>query len=828
VAGQGHAELAKILVEEGKIDIEIKDENGNTTLYFGCLWGHHHVVEVLLEMGADPDMGIKPDDPPENWSPLTVAVDDGYEKCVRLLLDKKANPNLPGPSMWGTALRYAAVKGHLNICQMLVDSGADPNSPLIVPPILTQMITDYEASERQLEIFDFLLSHNADVNAKDASGTPVLIHAVESDEGDEFVRRLLDHGADINILNSDNQSALYTATLKKKESLTKLLLEKGANVNEISTNNVTPLYFAIPDSDIVRLLVENGVDPNIGKNAGFTSLMHAAWFSYDDSMELLLDHNVSLEEVYDGDDESLNGWTALSCAASHASDNTVRLLAEHGANLKHVSAKGIPVLHMAAQADTLSVLIEYPSRIDVNQLDQDGKTALHYTNVSMYNVKLLINSGANLNIQETARGDTPISMAAYSGNLERAKYFIKRGADVHLGSPCDGAPIHQACRYNQFEMLKLLVENGANVNQVISQGSCGTPLQAACLQFATGENRTVDKIVDYLITRGADVTVEGGFVGSAIHAACYAATPNTIKTLLDKGANVDVKDSMDRMPIHAAAFHGIDNFEAILEAGGNINSRDNLRRTALHWAAQPGRLQTVEKIISLLPNKEAIDEPDIDGWTPLCWAARGTDCWLSQDHAGEPQEQIKVIKLLLENGANRSAQASIDGQKWTPLKIARFTGQSEEVIELLKHGLVSEDEKEQEGKEQEGKEQEGKEQEEKKTSEEESEEYKSKKGVYSTATCDSCRCVSTFQSDERVGFHVINLSIQRIFGFCYHCNECLDFDICWKCHAHKELVHFSDHTFEEKGPEFEDSPDDEAQDDDASSDSSGSTDSDSE
>lgn len=791
VAGQGHAEIAKILAEEGKTDIEVTDEDNKTTLYFGCLWGHHHVVEVLLDMGADPDMGIKPDDTPQSWSPLTVAIDDGYEKCVRLLLDKKANPNLPGPSTWGTALRYAAVKGHLNICQMLVDSGADPNSQLISPPILTQMITEYEASENQLEIFDFLLSNNADANAKDSDGTPVLIYASRSDQCMEFVQRLLDHGADVNLLSSNDQSALYFSTLDRKEDLTKLLIEKGAKVNDVSSENITPLYFGVPDTDIVRILVENGADPNIGKNSGFTPLMHAAWFGYDESMKLLLDHGASLEEVYDGDDENQRGWTALSCAASHASNETVRILAEYGANLKHVSEKGLPVLHMAAQEDVLSVLMEYPSRIDVNQLDQDGKSALHYTNVSMHNVKLLVNAGINLNIQDKTRGDTAISLAAYEANLERIKYFIKHGANIHLGSSCDGAAIHQACRLSHMNVLKFLVENGANVDQVTNYGSCGTPLQAACLQYATGENRTVDETVDYLLDHGADVNVKGGFVGSALHAAAYAATPKTIKTLLDKGAKIDIKDSMNRMPIHAAAFNGIDNLKVILEAGGDITSRDSIGRTALHWAVQPGRVQAVEKIISLLPNKEAIDELDIDGWTPLCWAARGTDCWLSVDHASEPEEQIKTMKLLLENGANRFVQASVGKEKWTPLKIARFTGQPEEVIELLKHGLVSEDEKDKD---------------EKVVPEGESEENKSRKGVYSSATCDSCRC--------------------RIYGFCYHCNECIDYDICWKCHTHKELVHFSDHTFDENGPEFEDSPDDEAHDD-ASSDSSDSTDSDS-
>lgn len=730
VAGQGHAEIAKILVEEGKIDIEIKDEDGLTTLYFGCLWGHHDVVQMLLEMGADPDMGIKPDDTPEKWSPLTVAIDDGYEKCVKLLLDKKANPNLPGPTTWGTALRYAAVKGHLNICQMLVDSGADPNSPLISPPILTQILDNYEASERQLDIFEFLLLHKADVNAKDSDGTPVLIHACRSSHSNDFVERLLDHGADINILNSDNQSALYIATLDRNEELSKLLIDRGANVNEMSTSNITPLYFAVPDSDVVRWLLEKGADPDSSNNAGFTSLMHAAWFGYDESLELLLDHNASLELTYDGDNESQRGWTALACAASHASKGTVRILAERGANLKHKSNTGVPILHMAAASNTLPALLEFPLRLDVNQLDDEGYSALHKSDVPMDHIKLLVNAGADVNVVDRKRGDTPLTVAAYCGMIDRVKFFVKHGADIHLGSPADGAAIHQACRYSKWDVVKFLVEKGANVNQIVDRGIVGTPLQAACLQY-TGPDRDVDKMVDYLLAHGADVNVEGGFIGTTINAACYTTTPSTIKTLFEKGATINVKDSMGRMPIHAAALHGIDNFDAILEAGGNISVKDNTGRTPLHWAAQPGRLQVVEKIISLLPNKEAIDEPDIDGWTALCWAARGTGSWLSQEHAGEPSEQIKVIKLLLENGANRAVRASVGEQKWTPLKIARFTGQSEEVIELLKHGLVSEDEKD-------------KEKEEKSTSkEEDSEDDKSRKANLRTSTCDSCRCVST-------------------------------------------------------------------------------------
>ncbi|KAL7814629.1 ankyrin repeat-containing domain protein [Trichoderma aethiopicum] len=793
VAGQGHAEIAKILVEEGKIDIEIKDEDGFTTLYFGCIWGHHDVVKLMLDMGADPHMGIKMDDPPEKWSPLVAAIDDGYEKCVRLLLDKGADPNLPGPSPLGTALRYAAVKGHLNICKMLIDSGADPNSPLIEPPILIQVITDYEASEGQMEIFDFLIEHNAHVDTADVSGTPVLIHACNSSRKMEFTERLLDHGADVNLRDGQAQSALYVATRDSEGELARLLVERGADVNALSLDNLTPLYYAVPEADTVRLLLEKGADPNKSNKGGFSCLMYAAWFNHSETAELLVEHGANMEEKYEQDDVS-EGRTSVYFAVMESAKDTIRVLAEHGANLKAVAADGVPLIHHAALGDTLHVLLEYPLLIDLHQRDGDGYAPMHKFDVQDDNFRRLVNAGSDINIQDTKRGDTPLTIAAYRGMLDRVKYLLKRGADIHLGSRCDGAAVHQAARYSCVDVLKYVVENGANVNQVVPLGIAGTPLQAACMAFVTDSDRNVEQMVEYLLDHGADVTVEGGLNGNALNAAACAASPDIVKLFLDKGAVVDIRDPFGRMPVHSAAFHGIDNLEVILNAGGDVSIKDFTGRTALHWAVQPGRLQAVEKIISLLPDKKAVDEPDIDGWTPLCWAARGVGNWLHQDVAGEPQEQIEVMKLLLKNGSDRSVRVSVGRQRWTPLKIARFHDASDEVIELLKHGLDTGDEKDNEKN--------------KSGSEEESDEDKSKKGNPRGETCDSCRA--------------------KIFGFCYHCNDCLDFDLCWKCHAHSDLIHPADHTYDELGPEFEETEDEKPEDDDAASESSDSTASDSE
>ncbi|EOO04060.1 putative ankyrin repeat-containing protein [Phaeoacremonium minimum UCRPA7] len=270
-------------------------------------------------MGADPNMGIESTAEAGKWSPLVVASDDGFKQCVQLLLDNNANPNISGPTEIGTPLRYAAVKGHLDICRLLLLGGAEPNSSLINPPILIQIITDYAASDNQLEVFDLLLEHNADVNAKDSDGVPVLIHAVKSNsQGDSFVRRLLEHDADVNILDSDNNGALYYAAENGHQELVELLLEKNAAVNQVSTAGVTPLYFAVPEPEIARVLLEKGADPDLARSYGFTALMFAAWFKHTETLEYLLKHNASVDLEYSGDDEDLKGWTALTVSNSRS------------------------------------------------------------------------------------------------------------------------------------------------------------------------------------------------------------------------------------------------------------------------------------------------------------------------------------------------------------------------------------------------------------------------------------------------------------------------------------------------------------------------------
>ena len=121
-AGGGNISNVRRLLSSGMLNINFINPNGTTALHQAVFQNHHDIVNLLIERGADPNIGD------ENvWTPLHWAVERRRMDMVKLLLNRGADPNKM--SKHWTPLHRAVQNGCKSTVQLLLNKGALPNLP---------------------------------------------------------------------------------------------------------------------------------------------------------------------------------------------------------------------------------------------------------------------------------------------------------------------------------------------------------------------------------------------------------------------------------------------------------------------------------------------------------------------------------------------------------------------------------------------------------------------------------------------------------------------------------------------------------------------------
>lgn len=656
----GHAAIVKLLVDAGA-EVNVVDAEKMNAMEFACLNGNYKAVEILAEAGCD--MGCNQQG---NWPPLMVVAAEGLIKSARLLLEKKADTEIEGWSNW-TPLRRAALNGHVELCRLLLENGANPNTLKGGAPILGE-----SAATGNLEIVKLLVENGAVVDAVDPQGWTALQKA--SARGHLSVATyLLDHGADVSHTNEIGESSIFLAAWYSSAALVQLLIDRGADLHLATSDDRMPVYVAYDDAETTRVLMKNGAKINRVVN-GYSPLYLAASENHIEVVKVLLSFNPDLENRHD------EGYSALAIATFKGHIDIVRLLLEAGANVNQRSDRNNFPLQYAVsnnREDVVRTLMEY--RPDLDLVDDDGDTALNciFPRTSLAVVKLLINSGSDPEIRNNEH-NTPLCKAVLYNNLDIVNYLIAKKVKINIVGGKYGGPLHIACRMCDLELVKILVDAGADVD-LIGSSAAGTPIQSACQCWDPYEKEMQESIIRYLVNEAkADVTTIGGPQGCALNAACGWSTPDIVKLILEKGSKIDVENELGRVAIHFAATKSLEHFQLILEAGADVEARDKMGRTALHWATMGGMIDIVKHILSL--SSGLVDQADIDGWTPLLWAARGCGTY---HRPLEPDVQEEIIKSLLDRGANLCVRGKVLDQEWSPVRVARYHGVDDATVQLL-------------------------------------------------------------------------------------------------------------------------------------------------
>jgi ankyrin repeat protein len=180
-----------------------------------------------------------------------------------------------------------------------------------------------------LDKLSALLDKGFDVNQRSPRSSDTPFIAAARLGTDAFVRKMIEHGADLKVRDSSNgQTALHVVCLEGKAKRVRLLLEAGANPNVKDDFGQSPLSVALIHDEkkyiaVVKELLQRGADSDEDKYEG--NLMLAAKNSRPECVAALIDAGAKVNRVYPG-------GTALISAIMHNRDLSIRLLIDKGAD----------------------------------------------------------------------------------------------------------------------------------------------------------------------------------------------------------------------------------------------------------------------------------------------------------------------------------------------------------------------------------------------------------------------------------------------------------------------------------------------------------------
>ena len=155
-------------------------------------------------------------------------------------------------------------------------------------PYTSDCFGTYIAKNKPDVVHEFLAA-GMSINARDDLGTPMLNIACRNDNF-EFVQMILDLGAELDAVSEDRgYTAVMDAVWRGNEKITKFLISKGANLNTINKEGQNNLILAVGANreSLVKLLAENGADPDVKDMMGMSAYNYAVLFKKQKLVEIL-------------------------------------------------------------------------------------------------------------------------------------------------------------------------------------------------------------------------------------------------------------------------------------------------------------------------------------------------------------------------------------------------------------------------------------------------------------------------------------------------------------------------------------------------------------
>jgi len=429
---------------------------------------------------------------------------------------------------------------------------------------------------------------------------------------------------------------LRTAIKNGHEELVKLLLKCGGNVDarDNYSGGITALCTAAlhGQEGIARYLLSIGADIKTTTEAGQNALSFAARNSHNALGRLLIDEELKASSRFINSHgigfQYERGRTSLHLVAAEGNLDLVVALLEAGWDINGGGCKFTPVLDAIyhKHEHVAKFLIEKGSRVDQELLKPAAEYGLNNL------VRILLSKGVDANAP--SYGQTALEAAVASRHNPEGR----------------------------FELVKLLLENGANIRTN----------QGAPLLLRAAASRLED-IAMLLIEYGAPLEGKGDGGMTIVHCAAELGYLDVIRMAVAKGAQLDLQDNDGRTPLHLAACKGHTELMEVLlkaEAGEWVDRKNKRGCTALHEAITANNVEAARVLVEHGASMTCQTYPSSTSTSPLAQAVKERRAEIVQifiDKGATPDEKIhgRIIFLAVEGADPPTIKALLSGDSKT-------------------------------------------------------------------------------------------------------------------------------------------------------------------
>ena len=550
-----------------------------------------------------------------------------------------------------TFLNICINKNKFNSVKWLLDNQCNPN----IANNDNQIAVEIAIKSGNTSISKLLLDNNkVNCNYQNKEGRTLLHEAVINGKVD-IVNDLIDHNADVNILDKNKRNILFDAISYGEDKIVSTVLtSKDLEINNIDIEGKTVLHqpAVLNNDDLATTLLNHGADPTIVDKDGKSFLFHTA-LRGEEGEELL---NLAVGNGFNVNGKLRNNNSILMevmFAFSKLSDNekkrrhelmnTATKLVQHGIDVNAINHHGETALFDAVREnDVEAVSFLLQDGVDVNHRNKKFETALSIAVikgiVAIDIIILLMEFNASITIQVKdlktilemlndiilhTHNNHPMENQNLLSqiDIDNGQYLIVLKDILNITSvPLDykdfsGDPIYfKPLLYGNIDLFRLYVKYGIDIN---TRNTNGRTLfqEYVCRMFDLNiHNKNFEDIILLLMNNSVDANAKMPYNGETV--LSYIASK--------KRCNVKLFKSL------------------VKRARFNLALQDKNGRTVMHSCITGNNIELLKMLHA--SNINIINIPDFYGMLPITYVAL----------SGNSQLLLDMINLNSHITSNKS------------------------------------------------------------------------------------------------------------------------------------------------------------------------------